>query len=187
MELDLGTSLEILSRKACPLCRFAIQAMGRDICLLEQNSLAIPKLRWKIYFKYGSSVLHPSTGSRQYPVYLYASCPLRRWQSPLFLPFAEKNGVKKSPKRQYGRHNATKVELTDLIRQWIRRCDQNHRPSCVPIARNSSSVKDLLVIDVWNDCLVVHPQNRGYVALSYVWGNHTCPGTRRESISLLKR
>jgi hypothetical protein len=76
----------------------------------------------------------------------------------------------------YGRRmNSSRADL-ELIKSWIRKCEQEHSSQDTrdhkrydPHLRNATWV-DLRVVDVENDCVVTGSWDMRYVALSYVWG-----------------
>ena len=76
----------------------------------------------------------------------------------------------------YGRRMNSSGADPELIKSWIRKCEQEHSSQDTrdhmryePHLGNATWV-DLRVVDVENDCVVTGSWDMRYVALSYVWG-----------------
>ena len=126
----------------------------------------------------------PDTGRLQYSKFVRISF-CKYYSQRLFVPLLQSNSHV-SPAYRIGRYMSTPEEKAHLIRQWIRRCDEEHGHGPSSDTESPLSIENLLVVDVWNECLVPWPGNRRYLALSYVWGKHECPGARNDNIDLLK-
>lgn len=79
---------------------------------------------------------------------------------------------------------------TSRIRRWLDRCDQTHGHECLRsyLQKRDSDLKNILLVDVEEGCLVQLPSTTRYFALSYVWGQIAAvTETRKDNIDALRK
>lgn len=73
---------------------------------------------------------------------------------------------------------------TNLVRQWLRNCEELHESRCndLPHSQSSESMPNLLLIDMARARLVevTSGHKRMYVALTYVWATFACCKQRKQ-------
>ncbi|KAL0943462.1 heterokaryon incompatibility protein [Colletotrichum truncatum] len=71
-------------------------------------------------------------------------------------------------------------------RSWILNCEVNHKECHLNNEAANKDYKHIWLVDVQEMCLVERAWNCRYVALSYVWGQHTAFRTEMSTVSELK-
>lgn len=181
-KISLGVLSSIPRQGNCPLCRLAAKVWEFDH-KWDHKYMEDPICTALLCR--GEPFKDHNTRRILYPKYVCISFSNNTVSSRIFVPSIT-NKLHLGTGQHTGRYLSTREEKAHLIRQWIWRCDRQHGPHKDSGIATFPPVQGLLVIDVWNDCLVVLPVNCRYLALSYVWGVHTCPGARKSNIDLLK-
>ena len=160
-EFFIGLRGEIASRKRCPFCRLANAAILESPQQIPWSTGQPVHVAWdpgRHAFSLNFPQSVTSIGPRSLPLG-ERICLYSRSQ-----PYSERFGRAVDPS---GIH-------PNLIKQWINTCDKTHNDGCPTLNSEilalQSSSEQLLLIDVYNKCIVRRSWQQKYIALSYVWG-----------------
>ncbi|KAK1762163.1 heterokaryon incompatibility protein [Phialemonium atrogriseum] len=183
-EIDTGADAP---RECCGVCDIILDAMlsARDLgnnqtWELGGGSEILNSSECEAHNAFFGSFLHaePNHDSRSMSICLYKGRVFlyvtrtgkdgQRWTSSpeeflLLQPSAGTQGV------CMGRSVDRNYVSTNLIRQWMSYCEDNHGSACSSAGRRPSMSISWFV-DTETNCLVPAPEGSRYVALSYVWG-----------------
>jgi hypothetical protein len=74
----------------------------------------------------------------------------------------------------------------ELIRYWIRKCEDNYGEACSRLFAINLGIPNFYLIDVRDRRLVASSTDCRYVALSYVWGDEPFFSTKTSNIESLQ-
>lgn len=165
---QLGFLGEIRQKTNCPLCRLVILSCGGRLALDSAEGYTKDitcEISWDSY----RFILGEKT-----PQIRYLSVQLSGGDLSTFevfhalVPFAD------DEKLFFGRRIKERQVDFELLKNWLRCCQEWHRDSCDKPIFEIKEVKMppyFKVIDVYKQCIVDVPPHSRYLALSYVWGS----------------
>lgn len=155
--MSLGRIKDIAERsRSCPGCRALMAKIGPQV---ESNTAMITE-----DLEQDVEIMLPMKS-------LYMICINPPGIELGLLPFAEAALGTLQGVHTFARcPKPTSMDI-EVIRGWIRTCQQNHKGVCsMSAGQNQSHVTPRLLIDLEQRCVIADPDNVEYVALSYVWG-----------------
>jgi hypothetical protein len=176
-----GSWLQLLLRTHCRICRLVVSSLGFGTLSLHPFLRKIdPEAQYTQIFPEtlpsGENVLNIEYGLRRFGVLrmitnenfrevLRQAYEVDDVDSP-FDKLQDQNSIFYDQSRQ--------LVSTQLLKKWITNCEQHHGPDCDQTWQclETSDDRPILLIDVFQQCLVEKPMNKvRYLALSYVRGD----------------